>query len=219
MSIYAIAAFVHNNQPIGARLLNTNTNKIKDCTNKEIIDLLNTGNKFSNLSIYRGKLTWNSGVYTRYPQIFADGHTENTNAATVLGIIPDSKKVKLVNYEGKQVILSMPDTINYAKKFGISNCKVTHKDNTEFLQQISGNIPELQSKFSMRMSDPTIIDITLPEDGSITELVIPPIISGMEVRDVEMIRILPKTEAYRIKKISFPAMPLGYPVPSHFSWW
>lgn len=204
MSIYAIAAFVHNNQPIGARLLDTNTNRIKDCTNREIVDLLNTGSQFANLSIYRGKLTWNSGVYTRYAQVFADGHTENTNAATVLGIIPGSKKVKLVNYEGKQVILSMPDTIKYAKKYGISNCKVTHKDDTEFLQQISGNIPELESKLSMKMTDPTILDITLPEDGSVTELVIPPIVNGVDIGDLEIIRILPKTEAYRIKKISLP---------------
>ena len=207
MSIYAIAVFVDNDNPIGARLINTDNNKMMDCRNSDIVGLHNTGYKFENLDIVNDQIKWTNGVWKRYPQIYRDGHIDNANSAVIIGVT-STKSYKMINKDGKTVIVDEAKTIAYGNKFGFANCKLSHKTNNDgsktwVIQSISGNIPEIDSKLHMSLKSENCLEIILPNDNSVSELRIPNLINGLRSKTLDIILVQPVSAAKFIKKITF----------------
>ena len=205
MSIYAIAAFVKDNAPVGARLLNTESGKVQDYLNSDIEYMMTQGYNFKNLEVSKGKLNWSSGVFSRYPQIAPGGAITNGSTVTVVGVMTgDTKKFKVVNFQGNVVMATESELIAFGERNGISNCKIVGKGNGKFIQSIAGEIDELKSEMTIRILGEDTIEIQLPEDGSVEDLVIPKIINGTVLNNIDYIKVSPKSAAAKIKRLSLP---------------
>lgn len=202
MSVAAIAVFVNGNEPVGARLYNDETHKFKDLSNKDILRYLEKNNVL-NLKTHKGQVSWSSGVYSRYPMIYRDGHIENSEKATIIGETTD-KQYRIVNYEGRVVTIDNATAIKYGKVKGFTNCKVSNKDNTLFIQSIYGEIPVLEDKLKMTLDENGYLDITLPLTGDNTTLEIPELVGFSRTNEITYVAIKPVNEAAKIRKLILP---------------
>lgn len=199
----AIAAIVDkDNNCLGARLFNIETGKIIDKSVASIVDFLNKGGKVRNLDVKNNKgmvsLEWKQGIMGRYPML-TPGTTsvKNPNYATVIGYFENgnTKMYKIVDYSGRQATPNEGSIISYAKKNGLTNCKVVNKDGIGFIQSLSGELDKLDSNVKIRVCgyDSDIIEVRLPKNGTISELLIPDIIEGFPIRDIKAINIIGDT--------------------------
>lgn len=201
MSNFAIAAFIQNEKLAGARIYNTDKGMYKDIKIEELTNLIKMEKlEIENLDIQNNELHWKQGVYSRYPCIFVDGHIENKDSATIAGIF-DDKRYKIINYEGREAIVSLEKLVEYSKKYDITNCKISNKESKIVVQPISGKLPELSSKIQYLKVTNSYLRIRLPNDNSVTTLEIKNLINGYTYKNIQNIIVEPASAARCIKEL------------------
>lgn len=203
--IYAIGVVRETTGEIGVRLLNPDKMQCLDVSQRDLSFYANRDGGIKNIEITkRGEVKWKQGAAERYPLI--DKMTQqirNENSVIVLGVadINGNKHYRICNYAGQIVNISAADLIQYGKVNKLANCKIVGKGNTEYIAAIEGNIEEISTKPKFRIDLETqCLIIEIPYMLS-DELVIPDMINGRPMYDVESIKVEPASTAAQIKKL------------------
>lgn len=211
IKLAAIAAIYSHNNLVGVRLFNRDKLSIVDVSLATICRMINSGAKIQNLGVCNDELVWTSGSIERYPIIRNGMVDESTkNYATVICSynINGDKKYRIADYTGKNAIMEESKVINLAKLYGLTNCKLVSKENkTEFIQSISGGIPNEELKSFMEVRN-KVLFIGLP--SKCKSLNIPGVINGKYIPNkIAGIAIVPEYNANSVEELIIPEE-IGY---------
>lgn len=206
MSIYAIGVVREQSGEVKLRLIAPDKLKCIDIPMNDIQFYMSKNEGIKNLGYNKkGELQWKQGSAERYPIIdMISGTVKNNNSVIVLGVADTGtqKYYKICNYLGQITTVKANDLIEYGKIHGISNCKIVKKGNTEYISAIEGSLEELDTKPKFKIdTDLSCMIIHIPFLIS-DELVIPEVINGRPIFDIESIKVTPESSALSIKKLT-----------------
>lgn len=136
MKMYMIAGIYKNNDRVGCRILDSDTEKTIDVLDNQIITVLKSGTKITNLQLKNNRLSGSNGDIKRYAKI-VNGSLQGNSPVVILNQI-GSQGYTVSDHQGKILKLSNIDIINYASKNGIANGKLSSRDGAQFISAISG---------------------------------------------------------------------------------
>lgn len=206
MSIYAIGVVREETGEVRVRLIDPDKLKYNDVRIPDLGYYINRPDGIKNLALNKkGELQWKQGASDRYPIIDKmTGSIRNQDAAIVLGVADTGvqKYYRICNCNGATTIVKASDLIAYGKMHQISNCKIVKKGNTEYIAAIEGSIDTIDTKPKFQINgDLGYLSIHIPFIMS-DELVIPEIINGRPIFDVESIKVTPESSALQIRKLT-----------------
>lgn len=138
MKMYMIASIFQGNQRVGFRILDSDTGKIIDVTDIQIMSVLKSGQKIINLEISEGKLQGSNGGINRYAKL-NDGKlmAGDKGPVVILNQLGETGYT-ISDHNGKIIKAKTDDIIKYANSNGIANGKISTRNNAEFISAISG---------------------------------------------------------------------------------
>lgn len=210
-----IATFFDRETLVGVRYIDVGTGEIFNVSIKNLYEML-TRYKFSNIELISNKLSW-SGSVKRYPTIYKSGEIKNENTATVINIYETDKtsRVRLVNMNGKQVVVTMDQAILHGKKFGLTNAKVVTDTNNKvpYIAGINGSLTYIKDveriKYDLDIDGD--LEITFPRYMNMDSFEISNFSSGVNLANVHSFTFKPVEVCSKIKSlyINGPIMSLG----------
>lgn len=204
-SKFVIAVFKDdNNTIVGVRCHDMNTCETVDIKIQKLYEVL-SNSKMNNISLENGKLVW-IGASSRYPTIYKSGKTENISTATVLMVYecPNKNYYRLVNYEGKQIIVDEASAIAHGKKFGLSNAKVvTGESKIDYIAAISGQLQTIRDVDKVTYEDigDGSLTITLPKHMKFEEFTLSEYEASCDFRRINHLQFYPLEVCQDIKKL------------------
>lgn len=137
MKMYMIASIFQGETLRGFRILDFDTKNIIDVTENQVFQVIKSGVKIINLEIKKGKLQGSNGDIKRYTKLL-NGKPIGSTPIIILNQLGNIGYT-VADYNGNIRKLSTKDTLMCSNQFGISNGKVTVRDQTEFISAISGS--------------------------------------------------------------------------------
>lgn len=138
MGIIAIASIIDRGNTIGFRLLDKETQVVKDVPTNSIMSVLSKkSTSIENLKIESGRIVGINGAIDRLPKI-QNGQLIGKSSLIVLYQL-GNEGYQVSDYKGQIINLRTNDVIKYAVNNGISNGKIVEKEGKKFVSAIEGS--------------------------------------------------------------------------------
>lgn len=139
--------------PVGYRVLDTDSETTFDYTCQQIMSELGNGKDIKGIGLDTDSygLTGTNGQLSRYPKL-VNGVSINNNCIIIFRSIDD--KYIVTGSNGKMLSMTEASIIEYGLTQGIANGKVVEKDGTKFLSSISGEYEK--DKLALKSEDSSI---------------------------------------------------------------
>lgn len=163
MKMYMIASLYQGDKRLGFRILDSDTGKIIDVTEIQVIGVLKTGQKIINLELSGNKLQGSNGGIDRYAKI-VDGRLAigDKGPVVILNQLGDTGYT-ISDHNGKIMRAKTSDVIQYASKNGIANGKISTRNNLDFISAISGTYERIELQH--KQNQDTEIKQNIPESS------------------------------------------------------
>ena len=144
MKMHMIATLYNGDKHVGYRILDSDASKTIDVLTEQVLQVIKQGQLIRNLEIVDNKLKGSNGDISRYAKI-SNGVLSNNSLAplVVLAQIGETGYV-ISDHNGKIIKAKNNDVLQYAKKNGIANGKISSRDGQEFISAIYGTYEKIR---------------------------------------------------------------------------
>ena len=148
MGILVIARIYDNNNFLGYRLFDEESEQVRDVCEASLKSVMSTGYKLNNVELRGTELHGTNGSLERYARINVSNFENIQMPLVVLGRLNGGYSV--VDCCGNIKNVRETELIRYADKFGLANGKIVEKDSKKFISAIYGEYKEVKASRKMR---------------------------------------------------------------------
>lgn len=148
MGILVIARIYDNNNFLGYRLFDEESEQVRDVGEASLKSVLSNGYKLNNVELRGTELHGTNGSLERYASINVSNFENIQMPLVVIGRLNGGYSV--VDCCGNIKNVRETELIRYADKFGLANGKVVEKDGKKFISAIYGEYKEVKASRKRR---------------------------------------------------------------------